>query len=67
MPLTISGMPARNPQVTNKPGLANSSRLENFDEAGFQLDLDVGVTGAVRCVQVFGTAVSCARRKASRL
>lgn len=48
---------ARNPIVDNN-GLKNNSRFENFPIETWQLDLDVGLTGAFLCTQVFGSIMN---------
>ena len=45
---------ARNPAVGSQ-GLQNPNRLENLDLSSWNLDLTVGLTGAVICSKVFGT------------
>ena len=48
---------ARNPAV-GAQGLAKSNRLEDLDLKAFQLDCDVGLTGAILCAKIFGTAMA---------
>jgi len=44
---------ARNPIVTSN-GLKNNSRFENFSIEDWELDIKIGLTGALICTQIFG-------------
>lgn len=46
------------PKVTDAPGLLNSSRLEEFALEAWQMQIDVGLTGAFLCAQAFGTRMA---------
>jgi len=46
---------AIDPKVTNESGIGNSSRLENFNLNEWNLQLEVGLSGAFICCQVFGS------------
>ena len=48
---------ARNPSVS-KAGLKSPGRLEQLDLFDWDLDIAVGLTGAVLCSKVFGTAMA---------
>ena len=52
---------ARNPKVEAREGV-NFSRLENFPEDQWELDLSVGLGGAFNCSKVFGTHMAEAGR-----
>jgi NAD(P)-dependent dehydrogenase (short-subunit alcohol dehydrogenase family) len=45
-------------KVTAQPGVANGTRLEFFPLEQWRLELDVGLTGAMLCAQVFGAAMA---------
>ncbi|MBO6538830.1 MAG: SDR family oxidoreductase [Rhizobiaceae bacterium] len=49
---------AIDPKVTSGAGIIESSRLENFDKAQWDLQIAVGLTGAFLCAQTFGTAMA---------
>ncbi len=49
---------AIDPKVGAKGGPASSSRLESLPLDQWQLQLDVGITGAFLCCQVFGSAMA---------
>lgn len=49
---------AIDPKVTGVAGVKESSRLEHFDLAQWNLQLAVGLTGAFLCAQVFGSAMA---------
>ncbi|HEY5801216.1 MAG TPA: SDR family oxidoreductase [Burkholderiaceae bacterium] len=49
---------AIDPKVTGQQGLVESSRLENFPLAQWDLQIAVGLTGAFLCSQVFGSAMA---------
>jgi NAD(P)-dependent dehydrogenase (short-subunit alcohol dehydrogenase family) len=49
---------AIDPKVEAQEGIVESSRLENFPLAQWELQLAVGLTGAFLCSQVFGTAMA---------
>ncbi|HKU65881.1 MAG TPA: SDR family oxidoreductase [Rhizomicrobium sp.] len=48
-------------KVTAQPGLANGSRLEGFTLEQWNIEVAVGLTGAMQMSQVFGTAMAAAR------
>jgi NAD(P)-dependent dehydrogenase (short-subunit alcohol dehydrogenase family) len=48
---------ARNPVVSSSPG-KNFSRLESFPLDQWELDLQVGLTGAFNCCKVFGSLMA---------
>ncbi|HJR55981.1 MAG TPA: SDR family oxidoreductase [Rhizomicrobium sp.] len=45
-------------KVTAQPGVANGTRLEAFALEQWRLEIDVGLTGALLCTQVFGPAMA---------
>lgn len=45
-------------KVTATPGVANGTRLEVFSLDQWRLEIDVGLTGALTCSQVFGAAMA---------
>jgi NAD(P)-dependent dehydrogenase (short-subunit alcohol dehydrogenase family) len=49
---------AINPKVQGEQGIVETSRLENFPLAQWDLQLAVGLTGAFICSQVFGSAMA---------
>ena len=49
---------AIDPKVDEKSGIEESSRLENFELEQWNLQLNVGLTGAFLCSQIFGTAMA---------
>jgi NAD(P)-dependent dehydrogenase (short-subunit alcohol dehydrogenase family) len=49
---------AIDPKVTGDQGLVETSRLENFPLDQWNLQLNVGLTGAFLCSQVFGSAMA---------
>ena len=49
---------AIDPKVENNSGIVESSRLEEFDLAQWNLQVSVGLTGAFLCSQVFGSAMA---------
>lgn len=49
---------AVDPKVTSNAGIIESSRLENFEKAQWDLQIAVGLTGAFLCAQRFGTAMA---------
>ena len=49
---------AIDPKVKEEEGILESSRLENFPKAEWDIQLSVGLTGAFLCSQVFGTAMA---------
>lgn len=49
---------AIDPKVDDAGDMPASSRFENLDLAAWQLQLDVGLTGAFLCSQVFGSAMA---------
>jgi NAD(P)-dependent dehydrogenase (short-subunit alcohol dehydrogenase family) len=58
MPHVLINNAAIDPKVSSKEGIQESSRLEHFPIEQWQLQLDVGITGAFLCAQVFGQAMS---------
>ena len=50
---------AIDPKVDQENGLKEISRLENFDLDQWNLELNVGLTGAFLCSQVFGSKRMC--------
>jgi NAD(P)-dependent dehydrogenase (short-subunit alcohol dehydrogenase family) len=48
---------ARNPKIEDSSG-PNFSRLEDFPDLQWQLDLEVGLGGAFRCAKVFGAQMA---------
>lgn len=49
-------------KVTAQPGVANGTRFEVFALEQWQLELNVGLTGAMVCSQVFGGAMARKKR-----
>lgn len=49
---------AIDPKVDGDSGITESSRLEGFDLFQWNLQINVGLTGAFLCSQVFGTAMA---------
>jgi len=49
---------ARNPAVDPTGKVANSNRLEQLDLNSYEIDLAVGLTGAVLCAKYFGSAMA---------
>jgi len=49
---------AIDPKVDEESGLEESSRLENFELEQWNLQLNVGLTGAFLCSQIFGRAMA---------
>lgn len=49
---------AIDPKVSGERGMTETSRLENFPLAQWDLQLAVGLTGAFLCSQVFGAAMA---------
>tara|TARA_B110001450_G_scaffold255798_1_gene284285 strand:+ start:532 stop:1365 length:834 start_codon:yes stop_codon:yes gene_type:complete len=49
---------AIDPKVDEKNAIEESSRLENFELEQWNLQLNVGLTGAFLCSQIFGTAMA---------
>lgn len=49
---------AIDPKVDGGSGIIESSRLEGFDLSQWNLQVNVGLTGAFLCSQVFGTAMA---------
>lgn len=49
---------AIDPKVTGEQGVLETSRLENFPVAQWDLQIAVGLTGAFLCSQVFGSAMA---------
>jgi NAD(P)-dependent dehydrogenase (short-subunit alcohol dehydrogenase family) len=58
MPDILVNNAAIDPKVKSQPGIQESSRLEHFPIEQWQLQLDVGITGAFLCAQVFGQAMA---------
>ncbi|MCU1295025.1 MAG: short-chain dehydrogenase/reductase [Bryobacterales bacterium] len=51
---------ANNPTVSPDAGMAYSGRLETMSLAQWQADIDVGLTGAFLCSQIFGAHMAAA-------
>ena len=51
---------AHNPKVETKRGGAAFGRFEDFDVASWNLDVAVGLTGAMLCSRVFGSQMAAA-------
>ena len=49
---------AIDPKVDNNSGIIESSRLEDFDLKQWDLQINVGLTGAFLCSQIFGSAMA---------
>lgn len=49
---------AIDPKVTSAPGVMHSSRFEAFPVPQWQTEIAVGLTGAMLCSQVFGSAMA---------
>ncbi|MDE2330530.1 MAG: SDR family NAD(P)-dependent oxidoreductase, partial [Bradyrhizobium sp.] len=49
---------AIDPKVTSSPGVMHSSRFEAFPVPQWQMEIAVGLTGAMLCSQVFGSAMA---------
>ena len=49
---------AIDPKVTSAPGVMHSSRFEAFPIPQWQTEIAVGLTGAMLCAQVFGSAMA---------
>ena len=49
---------AIDPKVTSTPGVMHSSRFEAFPVPQWQMEIAVGLTGAMLCAQVFGGAMA---------
>lgn len=49
---------AIDPKVEGDSGIVESSRLENFDLEQWNLQLNVGLTGAFLCSQIFGSVMA---------
>ena len=49
---------AIDPKVTSAPGVMHSSRFEAFSVPQWQMEIAVGLTGAMLCAQVFGGAMA---------
>jgi NAD(P)-dependent dehydrogenase (short-subunit alcohol dehydrogenase family) len=49
---------AIDPKVTSTPGVMHSSRFEAFPVPQWQMEIAVGLTGAMLCSQVFGGAMA---------
>ena len=58
MPDILVNNAAIDPKVKSQPSIQESSRLEHFPIEQWQLQLDVGLTGAFLCAQVFGQAMA---------
>lgn len=58
---TLVNNAAINPKNDNgdqSKGLSEASRLEEFDPTGFQMEVNVGLTGAILCASVFGSRMA---------
>jgi NAD(P)-dependent dehydrogenase (short-subunit alcohol dehydrogenase family) len=51
---------AIDPKVTAQPGVTNGSRLEVFALAQWDMEIAVGLTGAMLCSQIFGSTMASA-------
>jgi NAD(P)-dependent dehydrogenase (short-subunit alcohol dehydrogenase family) len=49
---------AIDPKVTSTPGVMHSSRFEAFPASQWQMEIAVGLTGAMLCSQMFGGAMA---------
>src|SRR6201992_750343 len=49
---------AIDPKVTSTPGVMHSSRFEAFPVPQWQMEISVGLTGAMLCSQAFGGAMA---------
>src|SRR6185369_4470216 len=49
---------AIDPKVTSTPGVMHSSRFEAFPVPQWQMEIAVGLTGAMLCAQVFGGSMA---------
>ncbi|MCS6761557.1 MAG: SDR family oxidoreductase [Candidatus Devosia symbiotica] len=49
---------AIDPKVTSSSGVAHASRLEVFTRAQWDLEIAVGLTGAMQCAQIFGAKMA---------
>jgi NAD(P)-dependent dehydrogenase (short-subunit alcohol dehydrogenase family) len=49
---------AIDPKVTSTPGVMHSSRFEAFPVPQWQMEIAVGLTGAMLCSQIFGGAMA---------
>jgi NAD(P)-dependent dehydrogenase (short-subunit alcohol dehydrogenase family) len=49
---------AIDPKVTSAPGVMHSSRFEAFPVPQWQMEIAVGLTGAMLCAQVFGSSMA---------
>jgi NAD(P)-dependent dehydrogenase (short-subunit alcohol dehydrogenase family) len=49
---------AIDPKVTSSPGVMHSSRFEAFPVPQWQMEIAVGLTGAMLCAQVFGGSMA---------
>ena len=49
---------AIDPKVTSSPGVMHSSRFEAFPVPQWQMEIAVGLTGAMLCAQVFGSSMA---------
>lgn len=61
MPHVLINNAAIDPKVSSNAGIQQSSRLEHFPIEQWQLQIDVGLTGAFLCAQVFGDAMAKSR------
>jgi NAD(P)-dependent dehydrogenase (short-subunit alcohol dehydrogenase family) len=53
---------AIDPKVTSSPGVMHSSRFEVFGAQQWDLEIAVGLTGAMLCAQTFGTTMAARGR-----
>ena len=49
---------AIDPKVTSAPGVMHSSRFESFSIGQWDIEIGVGLTGAMLCAQTFGAAMA---------
>lgn len=62
MPDILVNNAAIDPKVGERPGLQESSRLEYFPVEQWYSQIDVGLTGAFLCSQVFGQAMATSEK-----
>ena len=50
---------AIDPKVKSGEGIVSSSRLENISREEWDRQIEVGLTGALHCAQIFGSSMAC--------